>query len=141
MRIFNALTAWLLWLGCLYIWACGTLISVVNSPTAEGIEVPANLAWLYRIISLLALAVALVLYFVRYRVWYKKRLPIGLGYWAVTVLFYLCVTAVLMCALTPYFLSRVVDIYIVAGLIVGALLIIISFPLLPAKGSPTGASE
>lgn len=138
MRIFNALTSWLLWLGCLYIWACGVLISIVNPPTAERIDVHEDIVLMFRIISLFTLTVALILYFVRYRVWYKKRPSVGLGYWAVTVLYYLCVAALLMCVLSPYFPSRVIDIYFVAGLLVGILLIIISFPLLPAKSTPNG---
>jgi len=132
MRIFNLISSWLLWLLCVLYALTVFALRILNTTPRPEIS-PEKLA---RYVRTFWLALAMVTafaagaYFFRRRFWFMRGRPPGLGFWIVTVFFYLSVLFVTAAGFAPFFAG---DRSVIqwASCALGAVFIVLGFPRLP----------
>src|SRR5207248_1592870 len=104
-RTFNLISSWLLWLLCTFYVLFVICIRVLDTIPREQIA-PERLA---RYVQTFWLALAMFTtfaacaYIIRHRVWFARSRTAGLGFWALTVFFYISVLFVTAAGFAPYF--------------------------------------
>lgn len=141
MRIFNLIFSWLLWAVCAC-YALTTLAFLLLDKTPPENTSPEKLASFVRTFWL-ALAMfttfAAGAYFLRRRIWFAKNRAAGLGFWAVTVFFYLSVLFMTVAGFVPYFAGDRSVIQSVSCLL-GLVFVAMGYPQVPKKSVPPSRS-
>jgi len=135
MRTFNAISSWLLWTIVVLYWLGSLFIRVVNTipPVATEPSKAASYTNLFWYGMAICFGVALVLHLALRFYWYRPRRSPGFGFWLLSILLYLFVLAASESGFAPYFAVGDRSIIQWVGLALGAVLLILSFPRLPAK--------
>lgn len=134
MRIFNAVSSWLLWVVAVLLWLSLLFIRAVNAippvtPTPEHAADYTNLFW--GSLGIMT-GFASIAYFALRYFWHRRRRSPGIGFWLVRVFLYLCVTFISASGFSPYFAVGDRSILQWVSLVLGALFLVLSFPRLPS---------
>jgi len=136
MRIFNLISSWLLWLLCAFYAQRVIHLRVLDTVTRE--PLPADRLARYVQTFWLALAMftafAVCAYLIRQRFWFSRPRDAGLGFWVVTVFFYLSVLAVTSAGFAPYFAGDRSVIQWVSC-VLGVVFLALGFPRIPRSSA------
>ncbi len=132
MRIFNLITSWLLWLLCAFyvlVVLCLRALDTLPRETTDPDKLAGytQLMWIALVMFTILAAGACWL---RHRFWFSRGQPAGIGFWALTVFFYIMVLFVTAAGFAPYFSGDRSAIQW-ASCVLGAGFLVVGFPRLP----------
>jgi hypothetical protein len=139
MRTFNLISSWLLWLLCAFYAQRVIYLRVFDTVAREPI-LPDKFA---RYVKMFWLALAMFAacaacaYLIRQRFWFSRQRDAGLGFWVLTVFFYLFVLAATAAGFAPYFAGDRSAIQW-ASCVLGVAFLALGFPRVPQ--SPASSS-
>ena len=133
MRTFNLISAWLLWLFCAFYTLCTLVIRILDVIPRPEKSSPEKLTR-YVQTFWIALAVFAVFaagaYLARRHFWFARGRGAGLGFWSVTMFFYLSVLFLTATGFAPYVVGDRSSIQF-ASCGLGVLFLVIGFPRVP----------
>lgn len=138
MRTFNLISSWLLWLLCAFYAQRVIYLRVFDTVAREPI-LPDKFA---RYVQMFWLALAMFgafaacAYLIRQRFWFSRHRDAGLGFWVLTVFFYLSVLAATAAGFAPYFAG---DRSVIqwASCVLGVAFLVLGFPRVPQAPAPS----
>ncbi|MDB6130281.1 MAG: hypothetical protein JWM04_1388 [Verrucomicrobiales bacterium] len=136
MRFFNLFSAWTGWVLCACYTGGSLYLRLLNSAPASS---PSNTSAIYYarycwfLVALFTCSAAGAYVFRKF-IWFEKRKPAGMGFWAVTCILNLSIICLVSLAFASYLAGNDRGPLSWIGIILGVVFLIISFPRLPKTG-------